>query len=92
MLKKILTTSEYLHIGTYIPQKNDRDGDPRDIFQGGGRQGVALYRYFGYQIVKVRRGVLTKFFKFLDLKVSTGRWMGLHWFIYRVKMLIKYLN
>lgn len=30
--------------------------------------------------IEVRRGgVLTKFLKFLDLKVSTGRWMGLHW-------------
>lgn len=33
--------------------------------------------------IEVRRGgVLTKFLKFLDLKVSTGRWMGLHLFIY----------
>lgn len=42
-LKKILTSSKYLHVGTYIP-KNDQDRDSRDNFPGGGggRQGVAL--------------------------------------------------
>lgn len=34
-LKKILTSSEYLHVGTYIP-KNDQDRDSRDNFPGGG--------------------------------------------------------
>lgn len=42
-LKKILTSSKYLHVGTYIP-KNDQDRDSRDNFPGGGGGGK-VWRY-----------------------------------------------
>lgn len=56
MLKKILTTSEYLHKGTYIPQKNDRDGDPRDIFQGGGEARCGFISLFWVSNSKSEEG------------------------------------